>query len=84
MYVDIGDSIALQYGGSEAHKKVTAGKTESNITGPIGKVYFIAQPLSTQMPCLFPAHEIPHLSDFSTKNSLHPFGDTIVTPSQIG
>lgn len=36
-YVDIGDSIALQYGGSEAHKKVTAGKSESNIM-PIGKV----------------------------------------------
>jgi len=38
MYVDIGDSIALQYGGSEAHKKVTATRSESNITGPIGKV----------------------------------------------
>jgi hypothetical protein len=41
MYVDIGDSVALQYGGSEAHKKVqTAGtRVESiNITGPIGKV----------------------------------------------
>jgi hypothetical protein len=35
-YVDIGDSIALQYGGSEAHKKVTAGKSESIM--PIGKV----------------------------------------------
>jgi hypothetical protein len=40
MYVDIGDSIALQYGGSEAHKKVTASRSESNniTTGPIGKV----------------------------------------------
>jgi hypothetical protein len=38
LYVDIGDIIALQYGGSEAHKKVTAGVAESNITGPIGKV----------------------------------------------
>ena len=37
MYVDIGDSIALQYGGSEAHKKVNAGRSESNII-PIGKV----------------------------------------------
>lgn len=37
MYVDIGDSIALQYGGSEAHKKVTASRSESNIAGPIGK-----------------------------------------------
>jgi len=40
MYVDIGDSIALQYGGSEAHKKVTAGSSESSFTGPIGKVCF--------------------------------------------
>jgi hypothetical protein len=38
MYVDLGDSIALQYGGSEAHKKVTAGRSESSFTGPIGKV----------------------------------------------
>ena len=37
MYVDIGDSIALQYGGSEAHKKVNTGRAESNII-PIGKV----------------------------------------------
>ena len=37
LYVDIGDSIALQYGGSEAHKKVTAGVSET-IAGPIGKV----------------------------------------------
>jgi phosphatidylinositol 3,5-bisphosphate 5-phosphatase len=37
LYVDIGDSIALQYGGSEAHKKVTAGVSDS-IAGPIGKV----------------------------------------------
>ena len=38
MYVEIGDQIALQYGGSEAHKKVSTGKSESNIVGPIGKV----------------------------------------------
>lgn len=37
MYVDIGDHIALQYGGSEAHKKVTSERSES-IVGPIGKV----------------------------------------------
>lgn len=37
MYVDIGDHIALQYGGSEAHKKVTTERSES-IAGPIGKV----------------------------------------------
>jgi hypothetical protein len=41
MYVDIGDSIALQYGGSEAHKKVSAERSESNIAGPIGKVRFL-------------------------------------------
>lgn len=39
MYVDIGDHIALQYGGSEAHKKVSAERSES-IVGPIGKVGF--------------------------------------------
>ena len=37
MYVDIGDHIALQYGGSEAHKKVSTERSES-IVGPIGKV----------------------------------------------
>ncbi|CAB9519183.1 Phosphoinositide phosphatase SAC5 [Seminavis robusta] len=37
MYVDIGDSIALQYGGSEAHKKVSTERSESTIAGPIGK-----------------------------------------------
>ena len=37
MYVDIGDHIALQYGGSEAHKKVNTERSES-IVGPIGKV----------------------------------------------
>lgn len=34
MYVDIGDHISLQYGGSEAHKKVTS---DASIHGPIGK-----------------------------------------------
>ncbi len=38
MYVEIGDFIALQYGGSEAHKKVSTERSESNITGPMGKV----------------------------------------------
>lgn len=38
MYVEIGDNIALQYGGSEAHKKVTADRPELSITGPMGKV----------------------------------------------
>lgn len=36
-YVDIGDSIALQYGGSEAHKKVQTAGNESTIAGPMGK-----------------------------------------------
>ena len=36
IYVDIGDHIALQYGGSEAHKKVSSERSES-IVGPIGK-----------------------------------------------
>lgn len=38
MYVEIGDHIALQYGGSEAHKKVVSTeRSESIITGPMGK-----------------------------------------------
>lgn len=38
LYVEIGDHIALQYGGSEAHKKVSAEKSESVIHGNMGKV----------------------------------------------
>lgn len=39
MYVEIGDHIALQYGGSEAHKKVNVERaSESSFHGPIGKV----------------------------------------------
>ena len=38
MYVEIGDHIALQYGGSEAHKKVSHERNESSIAGPMGKV----------------------------------------------
>ena len=49
-YVDIGDSIALQYGGSEAHKKVTAGKTESNIM-PIGKVRKLGRSVFRLLHC---------------------------------
>ena len=37
MYVDIGDSIALQYGGSEAHKKVSTERESTIIAGPMGK-----------------------------------------------
>jgi hypothetical protein len=39
-YVEIGDQIALQYGGSEAHKKVASTGATSNIQGPMGKVRF--------------------------------------------
>jgi hypothetical protein len=39
MYVEIGDHIALQYGGSEAHKKVSAEHaSDSSFHGPMGKV----------------------------------------------
>lgn len=39
MYVEIGDQIALQYGGSEAHKKVASAGTNSTVQGgPMGKV----------------------------------------------
>ena len=48
MYVDIGDHIALQYGGSEAHKKVSAERSES-IVGPIGKVGACANTLSLKL-----------------------------------
>jgi hypothetical protein len=39
MYVEIGDHISLQYGGSEAHKKVSTERSEtaSSFHGPIGK-----------------------------------------------
>ena len=38
MYVEIGDQIALQYGGSEAHKKVqTSGINTESHSGAIGK-----------------------------------------------
>ena len=37
MYVEIGDQIALQYGGSEAHKKVASAGAASNIPGQLGK-----------------------------------------------
>ena len=34
MYSEIGDQIALQYGGSEAHKKVAASGGSSSVQGP--------------------------------------------------
>ena len=45
-YVEVGDHIALQYGGSEAHKKVTTERSES-IAGPIGKVCNMRYTLET-------------------------------------
>ena len=39
MYVEIGDHISLQYGGSEAHKKVQSSGVAVVIQGPTtGKV----------------------------------------------
>lgn len=38
LYVEVGDQIALQYGGSEAHKKVDVETSESSFHGPMGKV----------------------------------------------
>lgn len=35
--MEIGDQIALQYGGSEAHKKVASAGANSNIPGQLGK-----------------------------------------------
>ena len=66
-YVDIGDCIALQYGGSEAHKKVTAGVPESTATGPIGKVCLAQAPRWHALSCIdvFP---LTCLQNISTKN----------------
>jgi len=79
MFVEIGDSIALQYGGSEAHKKVTATNAESNIPGPIGKVW---QP--NWITCTFKLTTSlkPHLC-CSTKNCLHRFDATTATLLRI-
>lgn len=84
MYVEIGDNIALQYGGSEAHKKVTADRSEvSNITGPIGKVCatltFLRVAFSSisLTPLFFTAF-------FSTKSCSLPLGGTIATLSLTG
>jgi hypothetical protein len=80
MYVDIGDHIALQYGGSEAHKKVSSERSES-IAGPIGKVslYFavvyVQQSLKRSLKNLV-------INRFSTKNSSLQSEDTTATPSQ--
>lgn len=41
MYVDIGDHIALQYGGSEAHKKVNAERSESIAIGKVRMTFFV-------------------------------------------
>jgi hypothetical protein len=74
LYVGIGDSIALQYGGSEAHKKVTAGVSDS-IAGPIGKVSM------RRFVFLFPFFELTYCdiscSFGSTKSFLLLSGDII-------
>jgi hypothetical protein len=79
LYVDIGDSIALQYGGSEAHKKVTAGVAESNITGPIGKVCLCM--LVGHVGLFFP--NMLFLYFGSIKSSSLPSEDTTATPLPI-
>ena len=67
MYVDIGDHIALQYGGSEAHKKVTADRSES-LVGPIGKVSIVAVNLRICPFQLHFSHRRSPLPVNSTKN----------------
>lgn len=65
MYVEIGDHIALQYGGSEAHKKVAVNPTESSFHGPIGKVRLLCVTLHifdalSDSPFPFGRHEQQH------------------------
>lgn len=83
MYVDIGDHIALQYGGSEAHKKVTTERSES-IVGPIGKVRPLPPPpteglvnSSVALP-----QKLTMVAERSTKNSSRRSGDTTVMHSR--
>ena len=38
-YVEIGDQIALQYGGPEAHKKDASAGANTNIPGQFGKLH---------------------------------------------
>jgi len=56
MYVEIGDQIALQYGGSEAHKKVaSATSAASNVPGQLGKVrpcFFFSAFWLQLVPCV--------------------------------
>ena len=75
MYVDIGDSIALQYGGSEAHKKVSTENSQSTIAGPIGKVCDEILPRFTMAP------PYPHFAPLvcSTKSCSLPFEGTTAT-----
>jgi hypothetical protein len=61
MYVDIGDSIALQYGGSEAHKKVSTENSQSTIAGPIGKV-------REDKSCQLLSYDVPTKPHFSSSS----------------
>jgi hypothetical protein len=69
MYVDIGDHIALQYGGSEAHKKVTTERSES-IVGPIGKVRFALEDCHCTVAIIQHCKAHEHRLLDSTKNCL--------------
>lgn len=84
MYVDIGDSIALQYGGSEAHKKVSAERSESNIAGPIGKVrhphltHSFSTPFRADLILSFPfaAQRIAHVNPAVLQQRLYRSSET--------
>jgi len=80
MYVDIGDSIALQYGGSEAHKKVSAESSESNIT-PIGKASLSS--LTLRLCHQSVADALALLIFESIKNFSHRFGGITAMLSPI-
>ena len=81
MYVDIGDHIALQYGGSEAHKKVSTERSES-IVGPTGKVSPAAQQKGS-IRTYARASNQNTFNEPSIKNCLRPLEDTTVMPLQI-
>lgn len=79
MYVDIGDHIALQYGGSEAHKKVTTERSES-IVGPIGKVCWLNE---EQVNRATFHQKLTTADETSTKNFSLRSDDITATHSQI-
>ena len=90
MYVEIGDHIALQYGGSEAHKKVNVERSESSFHGPMGKV---RRPCTVAIYAFYYLHHslpstscITHYTgrcNRSTKSFLPQSVDTTATHSQI-